>query len=62
MTIGGPRMRRVVPSHAKVRDITTAARRRPRRDEGENVIDLRAYAGRNVIRFPRTPGRPTPAA
>ncbi|ADG89123.1 hypothetical protein [Thermobispora bispora] len=55
-------MRRVVPSHAKVRDITTAARRRPRRDEGENVIDLRAYAGRNVIRFPRTPGRPTPAA
>ncbi|MEW9529926.1 hypothetical protein [Microbispora sp. NPDC049125] len=52
-------MLRVVPSLAKVRDIRTALRRRPRRDT--KVVDLRAYTGANVIRFPRTSG-PTSAA
>ncbi|MFI7615179.1 hypothetical protein ACIBP6_28505 [Nonomuraea terrae] len=50
----------VVPRHAarhKVRDIRSAVRREPPTDP--KVIDLRAYAGRNVIRFP---GGPTPAA
>ncbi|WP_193318894.1 hypothetical protein [Nonomuraea phyllanthi] len=49
-----------VPPHVarhKIRDIRSAGRRRPQADH--KVIDLRAYAGRNVIRFP---GGPTPAA
>ncbi|MCP2349651.1 MULTISPECIES: hypothetical protein [Nonomuraea] len=51
----------VVPPHIvrhKVRDIRTADRRRPSPPDPK-VVDLRAYAGRNVIRFP---GGPTPAA
>jgi hypothetical protein len=50
----------VVPPHVvrhKVRDIRSADRRKPPADP--KVIDLRAYTGRNVIRFP---GGPTPAA
>ncbi|WP_433431449.1 hypothetical protein [Nonomuraea sp. CA-141351] len=50
----------VVPPHIarhKVRDIHSGYRRRPPADP--KVIDLRAYTGRNVIRFP---GGPTPAA
>ncbi|WP_067185687.1 hypothetical protein [Microtetraspora niveoalba] len=43
---------------AKVRDITSALRRRPKRDT--KIVDMRAYAGRNVIRFPK-PG-PTSVA
>ncbi|MER7503450.1 hypothetical protein [Nonomuraea pusilla] len=47
----------------KVRDIRSADRRRPSPAPSEpksaKVVDLRAYAGRNVIRFP---GGPTPAA
>ncbi|WP_169729441.1 hypothetical protein [Thermoactinospora rubra] len=42
----------------KVRDIRSAARRRPSPADAK-VVDLRAYSGRNVIRFP---GGPTPAA
>lgn len=42
----------------KVRDIRSAARRAPAAGESK-VVDLRAYTGRNVIRFP---GGPTPAA
>jgi hypothetical protein len=52
-------MLRVVPSLAKVLDIRTALRRRPSRDN--KIVDLRAYTGANVIRFPRTSG-PTSAA
>ncbi|MER6948710.1 hypothetical protein ABT294_32285 [Nonomuraea sp. NPDC000554] len=40
-----------------VRDIRSVVRRRPAADP--KVVDLRAYSGRNVIRFP---GGPTPAA
>ncbi|MEO3800286.1 hypothetical protein [Nonomuraea sp. B1E8] len=50
----------VVPPHIarhKVRYIRTADRRKPPADP--KVIDLRAYTGRNVIRFP---GGPTSAA
>ena len=47
-----------VPRH-KVRHIGSAGRRKPPRDA--KVIDLHAYAGRNVIRFPRPDG-PSPAA
>ncbi|MBX6384610.1 MAG: hypothetical protein IRZ07_16860 [Microbispora sp.] len=47
---------------AKVRDIRTALRRGPKRDRKDRkIVDLRAYTGGNVIRFPRTSG-PTPAA
>ncbi|GAA3226021.1 hypothetical protein GCM10020216_040640 [Nonomuraea helvata] len=41
----------------KVRDIRSADHRKPPADP--KVIDLRAYTGRNIIRFP---GGPTPAA
>ncbi len=41
----------------KVRDIRSADRRKIVTDP--KVVDLRAYSGRNVIRFP---GGPTPAA
>ncbi|MBB6547751.1 hypothetical protein [Nonomuraea rubra] len=41
----------------KIRDIRSAGRRKPPADP--KVIDLHAYTGRNVIRFP---GGPTPAA
>ncbi|MEU9884636.1 hypothetical protein [Sphaerisporangium sp. NPDC051011] len=47
-----------VPRH-KVRDIRSAHRRKPSPDP--KVVDLQAYTGRNVIRFPRTGGS-TPAA
>ncbi|WP_165977762.1 hypothetical protein [Nonomuraea diastatica] len=50
----------VVPPHIarhKVRYIRKADRRKPSADP--KVIDLRAYTGRNVIRFP---GGPTSAA
>ncbi|MFG2077581.1 hypothetical protein SAMN05421874_13167 [Nonomuraea maritima] len=50
----------VVPTHPvrhTVRDIRTASRRKPLTDS--KVVDLRAYTGRNVIRFP---GGPTSAA
>ncbi|GIH76345.1 hypothetical protein Plo01_27740 [Planobispora longispora] len=43
----------------KIRDIRSATRRRAPGDA--KVIDLRAYTGRNIIRFPR-PSGPTPAA
>ena len=52
----------VVPPHIarhKIRDIRAADRRRPSVAADPKVIDLRAYTGRNVIRFP---GGPTPAA
>lgn len=57
---------RVVPPNVaphKIRDIGSATRARRRRGTNscDKVIDLRAYTGRNVIRFPR-PGGPTPAA
>jgi hypothetical protein len=52
-------MLKVVPSLAKVRDIRPALRRRPNRDK--KIVDLKAYTGGNVIRFPRTSG-PTSAA
>jgi hypothetical protein len=42
----------------KVRDIRSADRRRPAPPDPK-VVDLRAYTGRNVIRFP---GGPAPAA
>jgi hypothetical protein len=53
-----------VPPHIarhKIRDIRSVDRRRQPADPAtaEPVVDLRAYAGRNVIRFP---GGPTPAA
>ncbi|GHE41506.1 hypothetical protein GCM10017673_49750 [Streptosporangium violaceochromogenes] len=51
----------VPPSVArlKIRDIHSATRRRTIGDA--KVVDLHAYTGRNVLRFPRTSG-PTPAA
>ncbi|MFI6594788.1 hypothetical protein ACIBHX_00995 [Nonomuraea sp. NPDC050536] len=51
----------VVPPHIarhKVRDIRGVSHRRPVAADPK-VVDLRAYSGRNVIRFP---GGPTPAA
>ncbi|MEV4468010.1 hypothetical protein [Nonomuraea sp. NPDC049504] len=42
----------------KIRDIRAAGRRRKPPADAK-VVDLRAYTGRNVIRFP---GGPTPAA
>ncbi|GAA2859395.1 hypothetical protein GCM10010517_17930 [Streptosporangium fragile] len=54
----------VPPSVArlKIRDIRSATRRGMSRVANDaKVIDLRAYAGRNVLRFPRTSG-PTSAA
>lgn len=52
----------VVPSLAKVRDIRTASRRRPAWDRRDRkIVDLRAYTGGNVIRFPKRSG-PTSAA
>ncbi|MCG5219512.1 hypothetical protein [Streptosporangium sp. KLBMP 9127] len=48
----------IVARH-KIRDIRTAHRRR--RAVDATVVDLRAWAGRNIIRFPRTSG-PTSAA
>ncbi|GLX00777.1 hypothetical protein [Microtetraspora sp. NBRC 16547] len=42
----------------KVRDIRSVLRRKPKRDT--KIVDLQAYTGRNVIRFPK-PG-PTSAA
>ncbi|MGW0194880.1 hypothetical protein [Nonomuraea sp. NPDC003201] len=50
----------VVPPHIarhKVREIPSAGRRK--QPDDPKVIDLRAYSGRNVIRFP---GGPTSAA
>jgi hypothetical protein len=64
------RLRVVPPSVArhKIRDIGSALRGRRRRDQNRSdpnrcgkVIDLRAYTGRNVIRFPRPDG-PTSVA
>ncbi|MER6510424.1 hypothetical protein AB0C33_06280 [Nonomuraea sp. NPDC048881] len=52
----------VVPPHIarhKIRDIRAAVRRRRTEATDPKVVDLRAYSGRNVIRFP---GGPTPAA
>ncbi|GGP85691.1 hypothetical protein GCM10010140_13810 [Streptosporangium pseudovulgare] len=43
----------------KIRDIRSVKHRRTAGDG--KVVDLRAYAGRNVVLFPRTSG-PTPAA
>ncbi|MFI6926313.1 hypothetical protein ACIBIZ_40700 [Nonomuraea spiralis] len=43
----------------KIRDIRAAVRRRRSVAADPKVVDLRAYSGRNVIRFP---GGPTPAA
>ncbi|MFJ2032701.1 hypothetical protein [Streptosporangium sp. NPDC087985] len=43
----------------KIRDIRSAARRRVSADT--KVVDLRAYTGQNILRFPLT-GGPTPAA
>ncbi|WP_344864985.1 hypothetical protein [Planomonospora alba] len=43
----------------KIRDIRSATRRKASGDT--KVVDLRAYTGRNVVRFPLTSG-PTPAA
>ncbi|MFF5208158.1 hypothetical protein [Streptosporangium sp. NPDC000396] len=43
----------------KIRDIRSAPHRRTAGDA--KVVDLRAYTGRNVIRFPN-PGGPTSAA
>ena len=62
-------MLRAVPSLDKVRDIHSVLRRKPRHDDkthddkthDDKVIDLRAYTGRNIIRFPRTAG-PTSVA
>ncbi|MFI9589835.1 hypothetical protein [Nonomuraea sp. NPDC052265] len=52
----------VVPPHIarhKIRDIRAAVRRGRAVTADPKVVDLRAYSGRNVIRFP---GGPTPAA
>ncbi|MEU7989860.1 hypothetical protein AB0B56_33860 [Streptosporangium canum] len=52
----------VVPPYVarlKIRDIRSATRRRTAADA--KVVDLRAYTGRNILRFPLTSG-PTPAA
>lgn len=54
-------MLKAVPSTDKVRDIKPVLRRRPARIHDRKIIDLRAYTGANVIRFPRTSG-PTSAA
>ncbi|WP_185844951.1 hypothetical protein [Nonomuraea sp. WAC 01424] len=43
----------------KIRDIRAAVHRRRSVAADPKVVDLRAYSGRNVIRFP---GGPTPAA
>jgi len=43
----------------KIRDIRSAPERRKQTTSDPKVVDLRAYTGRNVIRFP---GGPTPAA
>jgi hypothetical protein len=51
----------LVPPHIarhKVRDIRSAERR-SRAVRDPKVVDLRAYSGRNVLRFP---GGPVPAA
>ncbi|WP_433354112.1 hypothetical protein ACQP25_11390 [Microtetraspora malaysiensis] len=42
----------------KVRDIRSVLRRKPKRDN--KIVDMQAYAGRNVIRFPKPD--PTSAA
>lgn len=59
------RLRVITPSvtRHKIRDIGSAGRGRRRRDTAScgKIIDLRAYTGRNVIRFPRPDG-PTSAA
>lgn len=52
----------VVPPYVarlKIRDIRSATRRRTTADT--KVVDLRAYTGRNILRFPLTSG-PAPAA
>ncbi|MBB4936254.1 hypothetical protein FHR32_000559 [Streptosporangium album] len=52
----------VVPPYVarlKIRDIRSAPRRKTSADA--KVVDLRAYTGRNILRFPLTSG-PTPAA
>ncbi|MFI7538008.1 hypothetical protein [Streptosporangium sp. NPDC049376] len=51
----------VPPSVArlKIRDIRSVRRRGGASDT--KVVDLRAYTGRNILRFPATSG-PTPAA
>lgn len=52
----------VVPPYVarlKIRDIRSATRRAVAGDA--KVVDLNAYTGRNVLRFPRTSG-PTSAA
>ncbi|WP_165781583.1 hypothetical protein [Streptosporangium minutum] len=52
----------VVPPYVarlKIRDIRSATRRRAAADA--KVVDLRAYTGRNILRFPLASG-PTPAA
>ncbi|GIH70150.1 hypothetical protein ACFHYQ_04070 [Sphaerimonospora cavernae] len=54
-------MLKVVPPIGQVRDIRSALRRRPGRIRDRKIVDLRAYTGANVIRFPRTSG-PTSAA
>jgi hypothetical protein len=63
ITPGGSMKRLVVVppyvARLKIRDIRSATRRRTPGDT--KVVDLRAYTGRNVLRFPRTSG-PTPAA
>ncbi|WP_406313098.1 hypothetical protein OHA77_32195 [Streptosporangium sp. NBC_01639] len=43
----------------KIRDIRSATRRKSVTDA--KVVDLRAYTGRNILRFPLA-GDPTPAA
>lgn len=52
----------VVPPYVarfKIRDIRSATRRKTAADT--KVVDLRAYTGRNILRFPLA-GGPTPAA
>lgn len=55
----------VVPSHVarlKIRDIRSIRSATRRRTVGDTkVVDLRAYTGGNVLRFPQ-PSGPTPAA
>ncbi|WP_433241776.1 hypothetical protein ACQPYK_36830 [Streptosporangium sp. CA-135522] len=53
----------VVPPYVtrlKIRDIRSATRRKAAAADAK-VVDLRAYAGRNVLRFPLV-GGPLPAA
>ncbi|RBQ19795.1 hypothetical protein DP939_13880 [Spongiactinospora rosea] len=53
-----------VPPHTarhKIRDIRSARRRPAAPAPDPAVVDLRAWTGRNVIRFPRG-GDPAPAA